>query len=442
MLKAKMITEEKNSKVFRIIRVAILAEEPLGWGSGKHYFISILTHQWKKENMVYQFIPTYLFDRDIVKGKLTIQNFDVLLVPGGGVGDGESIVKGFSYLPKVKKWKKAISEFIKNGGGYVGICGGSALFTPLETERGKPKTFLEKRYDRSAIGISTIKSYYKDIAFPLFYPFQLRHPEIVGATAYIFSFSPGKTQDGKYLHTGGVPIDFYINRNHPIFSDVPYPTIRIRWWGGPGLIVPETHRNEVEELAWYPEDAFSEKTSTSIAAWRYTGGLLGLLNGLRKACRVIRENKESLKNLFLYTYFLAGTWEKTCNQIDMNLAKKASITAEIYQNEHKGRIILCSAHPEYMIWWGGYIEEESEKRDSCIGKGFHRWHEIKPLSANIADELTATWWIVRRFVAWAAKIPDDHMPPIEKGVITENEQKILSENIFWNQTLLNQMKNI
>ncbi|MDG6219027.1 MAG: hypothetical protein QCI00_06265, partial [Candidatus Thermoplasmatota archaeon] len=77
-----------------------------------------------------------------------------------------------------------------------------------------------------------------------------------------------------------------------------------------------------------------------------------------------------------------------------------------------------------------------------MGDGFHRWHDIRPLSKDLIEEFTATWWIVRRFVAWTAKVPDEDLPPIEKGVITPNAQIILSENIFWNETLLNQLKNI
>lgn len=437
-----MTSEIKISKEYRTIRVAILAEEPLGWGSGKHYFPMILDYTWEKENIVYEFTPTFIYDTDILQGKLTTNNFDVLLVPGGGVGDGESVAKGFSYLPRVKKWKKTISQFIKNGGGYIGICGGTAMFTHLETKRGKPKTFLEKRYDKSAIGVSNVKSYYKEIACPLFYPFQYGHPETIGATAYIFSFSPGKTQDDVYIHTGGVPIDFRINKEHPVFSDVPDTTIRIRWWGGPGLIVPEKHSKDINVLAWYPDDALTEKTRTSIVAWRYTGGFFGLFKGCWKACHLIKQHHEPLKNLFLYSYYLAGPWKMTSHQIDMDLAKKASITTEIYPNEHKGRILLCTSHPEYMIWWEGHIEEEPEEKDTSIAKGFHRWHAIQPFSKNLVDEVTTTWWMVRRFAAWAAKVPDDHMPPIEKGTINDNAQKILSENVFWDQTLLNQMKNI
>jgi len=107
-----MDSQSKVSKTYRNIRVAILAEEPLGWGSGKHYFPMILHYSWEKENMVYSFSTSYIYDKDILKGRLTAKDFDILLVPGGGVGDGQSIVKGFSHVPRVKKWKKMLATFI------------------------------------------------------------------------------------------------------------------------------------------------------------------------------------------------------------------------------------------------------------------------------------------------------------------------------------------
>lgn len=436
------MTSEISKKTHRIIRVAILAEEPLGWGSGKHYFPMILDYSWEKEDTIYHFSTSYIYDKDILQGQLTKKHFDVLLTPGGGVGDGEAVAKGFSYIPRVKKWKRMIANFIKEGGGYVGICGGTAMFTALQTKNKKPVTFLEKLYDKSAIGVSRVKSYYKDLAFPLFYPFQYTHPEIIGATAYIFSFAPGKTKDDTMIHTGGVPIDFNVNTDHPIFSDLNTDKVRIRWWGGPGLIPPTHHSDDINVLAWYPDDALTEKTNTSIMAWRYKGRFLGLFKGLWKAFFLIKQTGESLRDLLLYTYYLVGPWEQTDHRIDMDLAKKASITTEIYPNENKARILLCTSHPEYMIWWDGHITEEKGGNYHTMGEGFHRWHDIKPVSKSLVDEFTATWWLVRRFVAWTAKVPDKHLPPIEKGIMKEDAQKILSENIFWDGSLVNQMKNI
>ena len=122
----------------KTIKVAILAEEPMGWPSGKHYFPIILNkYTWKSGSTTYKFSTEYIYDKDIIEGKLSIFNFDVLLVPGGGVGDAEAIVKSFNFLRKVRKWKRNIKKFVEEGGGYVGICGGATLFTDFERNKDK-----------------------------------------------------------------------------------------------------------------------------------------------------------------------------------------------------------------------------------------------------------------------------------------------------------------
>jgi hypothetical protein len=95
-----------------------------------------------------------------------------------------------------------------------------------------------------------------------------------------------------------------------------------------------------------------------------------------------------------------------------------------------------------MVWWKGHIEEMENTNFNCLASGLHKWKNIVPLSESVKSELTHTWWMVRRFAAWAAKIPDDHLPSIREGEITEGEKSIISENIFWNGALSNQMKNI
>ncbi len=435
-----MSQNKSNDRNCKILRVAILAEEPLGWGSGKHYFPIILDgYNWTVGNISYKFVTSYIYDKDILKGKLNVSDYDVLLIPGGGVGDGESIIKGFNSFPKVRKWKERISTFIKDGGGIVGICGGAALVTGLSKT---PSTFAEKQYDKSSLGVSCVTSYYKDLAFPLFYPFQRRHPEKIGAAAYVFSFAPSETVDGTRIHTGGVPIDFQICKDNPIFSDFPKETERIRWWGGPALIAPENPDRDVAILARYPVKELSEDKSTNIHAWRYTGGILGLLRALFKAFKMIKDKKSSLKNLPIYTYYLAGDWKLTDKLIELNFSNKPCMTAEVYPNENKSRILLCAAHPEYMIWRDGQIEEVDNTGFNCIATGFHRWKDIASLSKTVEDELTHTWWVVRRITAWAAKIPDDHLPPICKGKITKKAKLILSKTIFWDGSLINQMANI
>jgi hypothetical protein len=39
-------------------------------------------------------------------------------------------------------------------------------------------------------------------------------------------------------------------------------------------------------------------------------------------------------------------------------------------------------------------------------------------------------------------VPDDQLPPIQKEELMEKDKSILSKNVFWDGTLLNQMENI
>jgi glutamine amidotransferase-like uncharacterized protein len=435
------IKNEINSNDI-IIKIAILAEEPLGWGSGKHYFPVILNnYTWKINENTFRFNTEYVYDKDILRGKLNIKNFDVFLVPGGGVGDGESIVKGFSKLKKVKKWKEQIKNFIKDGGGYVGICGGTALMTELVTKNNHKKNFIEKLYDKSSLGVSSIKSYYKELSMPIFNFYQ-KNPEKVGAMSYVFSFSPGKTLNGTFIHSGGIPIDFIIKKDNPIFSKYQKETERIRWWGGPALIIPNNSKRNIKILANYPDIDISQNENTRIFAWKYIGGIKGLIKGIYKALKLIKKEKSSLKNLPIYSFFLAGDWEKTDKIIDLDNNSKACIASEIYPNNNKGRIILCAAHPEYMIWEGGKIIESCDNKNKSLAVGLHKWININNLSKTIENELTHTWWIVRRLVAWAGKVSDDSLPPKIRDESNEKIKKIISENILWDGTIIDQINNI
>ncbi len=427
---------------YRTIRVAVLADEPLGWGSGKHFFLALLQgYSWTAKGIRYQVAAEYLTDRDILQGRLTVEAFDVLLVPGGGVGDGHAITKGFVCIPRVRRWKKNITSYIKNGGGYVGICGGAALMTDLQTKEGKPRIFLERQYQKSALGVSCVSSYYRSFAFPLMYPFQRSHPEAVGAAAYVFSFAPGKTIDGAWAHTGGAPIDFRINTHDPLFSDAE-PVERIRWWGGPGLIVPEHPDREVRVLAWYPEMELSANPATRVYAWRYIGGVGGLVKAVFNAFRLVKKEHGPLKKILLYSFYLAGGWQKTDRVIDVDQANRPAITAEVYPNANKAHILLCTAHPEYMKWDQGHIQENSREESTCIGNGFRRWEDVDALGTLVDFQVTATWWMVRRFVAWAAKVPDDALPPIESGVLSEADRKQLLPYVVWDGSCSNQFLTI
>lgn len=438
------IPKNENSRKKRKIKVAILAEEPFFWGSRKHYHKIILNnYSWKTRDTYYTISTKYVYDTDIIKGKFNKSNFDVLLIPGGGVGNNQALLKGFNSRISVRRFKKNIANFIRQGGGYVGICGGAALMTDLSKDSGeKPKTYVERQYNKSSLGVSCVSSYFKNLAFPIFYPFQYNHPERIGNSAYAFSFSPGETVDGKYIHSIGCPLDVQIYKNNPIFSDFNKKIECIRWWAEQALIVPEKPDRDVYILARFPRKKLSENESTRIFAWKYIGGVVGILSAIMKALRLVKENKMSINNVPIFAYYLAGDWATTDKIIELNQADKPCMTAEIYPNENKGRIILSSVHAEYMIWRGGHIEEKDDSEFNCVGKGLHQWKNIEKLSDTLEEELTHNWWMIRRFVAWAAKIPDGDLPPQKSKGDLKRAEDIIKNNIFWDGSFINQTKSI
>jgi len=399
----------------KYIRIAMLGSMPGNiLGSYKIVFPWIFDdYEWVVGNRSYKFILTEIFDKDILDGKLTVDNYDVLLLPGGGVGDGESMLRGFFRMPETIKWKKKIMDFIEDGGGYFSVCGGTALATELAKT---PTTFSERQYDKSAIGFTCVKSYYKDVCSPVGYPLQKLFPEKLGAGYYCCAMDYGASKNQEvYGIVNGVPVDTVINTSHPIFKGYSKETERIRWVGGPALVVPKNLDRNVSVLAWYPEDGISNNKSTQINAWRYTGGILGLIKSFMKEFKTLTENRELLeygKYLPLITYNLATDWEKTDKIIDLDFSNKPCMTAEIYPNENRSRIVMTTMHPEAHVWWGGHIEAADDTDYNCLNDGLHKWVNITPIQDTIEDEHTHTWWLVRRSVAWAAKIPDSDLPPV------------------------------
>lgn len=434
-----------TKKTSKTINVAILGAEPLFWTTCAIQFFQIILngYQWTKNDTTYTIKTTLLSDKDILSGKLKVTSYEVLLIPGGGVGDGLSIMKGFNLSLRVQKWKKQIKNYVESGGSCIGFCGGTSLITSLTTgEHRKPTTFIERQYDKSSLHISAVTSYYKYLALPLFNLFQWKNPQKIGTTAYVFSFKPGETKDGIRINSGGTPLFFKVNKDHPIFADYPEDQLCIRWWGGPALVLPQKADRPISVIAHYPEKELHETEEIKIHAWKYVGGVSGLINGFFRSLRFIKENNLSLLEFPMLTYYFAGDWKLSDKLIESDLANRPAITTEIYPNEHKGRIVLCTTHPEYLVWDNGHIQEADEKQFNCLATGLYQWKDIDSLGDPIFNYLTHTWWTVRRFVAWAAKIPDTDLPPIEKQSVSEEDMKLLEKSIFWDGTLLTQIKNI
>jgi hypothetical protein len=225
--------------------------------------------------------------------------------------------------------------------------------------------------------------YYKDVATPLFPMFFPQKAEKVGASMY--------------LKAGHFFLDMPINTSHPIFDDFLNDTELITWVGGPALILPDNPDRTVDVLAHYPAEEIHE--TTPIYAWKYTGGIRGILKAFLEGIK-----SGSTTNPLIYPIYYATDWEKTDKIIDLNFSNKPCMTAEVYPNKNQARIVLNGPHPEYPVVWGSTYEEAEDTNDNNFAD-LYRWN----YTSNVSFPHV---WIVRRQVAWAAKVPDNDLPPV------------------------------
>jgi len=388
------------------IKVAILTGDKLII-SRAPYFIEMLTdYQWIVGSNLYRFVVDPIIDDDILKGKLNTDNYDVIVVPGGGVGDGEALVRCYPSLENIK-WKSNFETFIKDGGGYFSVCGGTSLITDLDLDT-KPKSYLEFAYEKSSLGVSCIKSHYGTIANPLLCQLIGLPPEYPGVNTYCM-YSGFNLSDLNISHYTGICLDCQIDTDNPIFDDYLESTRKIRWISGPSLVVPQQPDREVKVLARYPLEEISENESTRIHAWKYTGGISGMSKGFIKSIK--NKYDSAFANKLADVYAFADDWDCTETIIETDYSNKPAITSEIYPNMNKARIVLSGPHTENNVWWGGYIQEVEDNSENNLWDALHRWVDINPNSKDLEWEYN--YWMNRRIVAWASKkVPDNDLPPV------------------------------
>ena len=407
------------------IRIAIYTDEEENEdfylpGKITRFFIySLRDYQWIVGEKLYRFIPTLLSTENILKGKLTTHNFDILIISASQAVERMNIAY-FKSLPRNVLLKIRINKFIEDGGGYFGSCGGATMIASWPD---KPKTFAESLWKNTCLGISRVEIYHP-IALPLVYKWAGHCPDSMGVNTYNF-YSGWNLTDYENNHYG-VCLDFPIFKNHPIFDDYHEDTRRIRWSSGPGLIIQNKTDREISTLINYPEEEISENETMKIYHWIYTGRISGFFKGIldRKDDIHNFKNFSILMKLLLFAY----DWKKTEHIVETNLSNKAFMTTEIYPNENKARLVLCSGHPELNVWWGGYIQEREDTKNNNMFEGFHRWVDVIPSNETIEDENSYNFWIVRRSVAWVSqKVPNNSLPPVYGSSQVSDINRNLSE---------------
>ena len=384
------------------------------------YFKKMLdNYEWKVGDTTYSFLVTLLSDKRLLSGELATENYDVLLYPPG-TADANYLNTGLYRLPKNKLRVKLIKDFVENGGGYYGTCGGAgiactsdesinrepmALFT-LESDKLLHR-FFSRMWLTSCMGLSCIKNtgtekWYDTVGLYFIYC-SLRNVSVP------LTYKPGMVFDD----IDEVCLDLPVSKDHAIFDDFLEDTRRVRWASPPQFELPKNPDRKIDVLLRYPFEEISDNVSTQIHEWEYIGGLKGLIKAVKLGRNSIRDWIKNAGKTTWDALAHSSDWRKTNQIVPTNFSNKPFMTSEIYPNSNQARIVLCAGHPEYRVWWGGHIEEVEDTDHNTPFDGFYRWTNVTPEEETIEDEWTYNWWIVIRSVAWASKkVPDNDLPII------------------------------
>jgi hypothetical protein len=103
---------------------------------------SIFPYEWEVGGKTYRITPENISIFNFVS---KLENIDVLLIDGG-----TNIEFPFGFMPEnniIKDQKDVFENFIIDGGGYVGCCGGSTLPLKLASD---PSSFYESCVTKSS----------------------------------------------------------------------------------------------------------------------------------------------------------------------------------------------------------------------------------------------------------------------------------------------------
>jgi len=395
----------KNIKKVEI-RVAVFSKTIYMVSCENAFYESLNDYSWIVGNTQYNFVVDKIYDKDVYSGKLSTKNFDVLVMPGGGAGGGCRKTKWQVNRPSVYLWRKNMINFIESGGGFYGVCGGTWFLCGFDKP---PRSFAELKTHRSSLGVSCVKFERNEKpSRNMIFSQLIGNWDQIGAGAAYMLYSGwdfGPTQ----IYPSCLYINVTVNRDHAFFDDYLDDTVRISWSAGPRYVVPEEPDREVWVLARLPEEEFSDNESTRIHYWRYTGGIQGIIKGIFKH---VKKDKSLFGIHLANSWYMASDWKKTDKIIETNCSNKPFMTAEIYPNENKSRIFLCSGHPEAGIFFGGEVIELPDTRSNNLYNGLIGWDNYSDPDETVEDELTYLWWMIRRGVAWAAKLNENDLPPI------------------------------
>ena len=348
-LSYEKLANEEGNKEIKVIRIAQFPKS-----AGCDTLVEIMfNYGWISNNTTYKFEITELtFDESIGIGNnsLNNENFDILYV-------------GANFDLRTKSGKDAklqenVKSFIKNGGGFLGSCGGANFVI----QGYEDPLVHEKIVNQNVLKIVNVYS----------------NSDWFGEARYLFNWKnddnpltmPNKTQ-------GSAPIECKIERNNsnPIFSCYPYETVDLVYGGGPGM---------------YPANINSS----------LMGEVVPLL--------IINEELMETKPIYLYRKgILPGYVPVRKVKTDL-LGNYGSVAT----NYGEGKLVIFTGHPEIAPVLDGYVHQHVAKSKPY---GFNT-EVIRVWNSYVGEKqnMSYNWWIYRRAAAWIAGIPESDFPPYEE----------------------------
>ena len=320
---------------------------------------SAFNYEWTSNNITYRFTSTVIDETDVLgtgPNPLINDNFDLLVISASA--------KSYLFDGLNPDWKANVRDFLSNGGGYIGICGGAnAASQGFEN----PKNAFHRRVNSGVLGISNI--YIND--------------NFLGEWQYLMKFGFGafireNITNSTYPSYVSVNLSVEKDPENEIFSIYNQDYRDISYAGGPGMYeadISDSKLGEIIPLLKYNEELMETKP---LHYWRPT------LDGWK-----------IYKNV---TTNLLGTYAGLATTYDSN-----------------GRVVLYGPHPEYPhVVVNGTIEE-------YYGRGYMSSYALsKQYVYNYVGYLqnfSYNIWIMRRSGAWAVKIPEEDLPPISETAV-------------------------
>lgn len=322
------------------------------WGRNNRYIEDILDYSWTTSNGSYRFRVTIL-DVDAISDTANVtlitDMFDVFII---GASADSYLVDGLN-----ANWKRTVQQFVENGGGYLGICGG-ANAASLGFEH--PQNWFHRRVNRGVLGLADVYI----------------HDDFLSEWQYLLKFGFGRPDMdyGPDVTPSYISVNTSIHKtsDNVIFDGYEGSHRFVSYAGGPGM---------------YPAGRGDPKH----------GALIPLLT----------YNEEPMETKPIHYWMPTPVGWRIFTNVTTSLYGTYAGVATTYNGA--GRVVLYGPHPEDRVVVNGTIYEYRGNGMLTFLFPFETY-VFNYVGTSLGE--TYNWWIVRRSVAWAAHVPPGDLPPV------------------------------